>query len=434
MGRIEKTVFISYRRTTVPWALLISKVLTHDGYDVFFDYTGIPSGDFARSILENIGARAHFLVLLAPSTLERINEPGDWLRREIEYAMQERRNIVPLFLEGFDLGAPAVANQMTGRLADLRKYNGLGVPAEYFDAAMDKLRQQFLNRPLDAVLHPASERAIEVASKQQVAAHAAVVERHELTASAWFERGCAAVDHDEEIRCFTEAIRLKPDYAEAYYNRGIARGDKGDLEGAVKDYAEAIRINPDHAEAYYNRGSVRESKGDLEGAIRDYGEAIRLQPDDADAYYNRGSAREGEGDLDGAIKDYDEAIRLKPDDADAYYNRGSARESKGDLEGAIEDYDEAIRLKPDDADAYNNRGSVRESKGDLEGAIEDYDKAICLRPGDGEAYYNRALVLERRGDNRAAAADLQRYLGLGGGQRDGDQAEVEMRIRSLKER
>jgi hypothetical protein len=34
----------------------------------------------------------------------------------------------------------------------------------------------------------------------------------------------------------------KPDDAEAFYNRGIARYAKGDVEGAVQDYSEAIRL------------------------------------------------------------------------------------------------------------------------------------------------------------------------------------------------
>jgi hypothetical protein len=50
MGRIEKTVFISYRRTNVPWALAIFQNLKQDGYDVFIDYSGIASGDFERVI------------------------------------------------------------------------------------------------------------------------------------------------------------------------------------------------------------------------------------------------------------------------------------------------------------------------------------------------------------------------------------------------
>src|SRR5947199_10514598 len=106
MARIEKTVFISYRRTNVPWALAIFQNLTHHGYDVFFDFNGIASGDFEQVIIENIKARAHFLVLLTPSALERCGDSGDWLRREIETAFETRRNIVPLMLEGFDFATP----------------------------------------------------------------------------------------------------------------------------------------------------------------------------------------------------------------------------------------------------------------------------------------------------------------------------------------
>jgi hypothetical protein len=60
MDRVEQTVFLSYRRTNVPWALAIFQNLTHDGYDVFFDYKGISRGDFEQVILGNIRARAHF--------------------------------------------------------------------------------------------------------------------------------------------------------------------------------------------------------------------------------------------------------------------------------------------------------------------------------------------------------------------------------------
>lgn len=71
MGRVEKTVFISYRRTDFPWAAAIFQDLNHNGYDVFYDIKAIASGSFESVILGNIDARAHFLVLLTPSALER---------------------------------------------------------------------------------------------------------------------------------------------------------------------------------------------------------------------------------------------------------------------------------------------------------------------------------------------------------------------------
>ena len=164
MALIEKTVFISYRRTNLPWALAVFLELTQHGFDVFFDYSGIANGAFERVILENINARAHFLVLLTPSALERCSEPNDWLRREIEAALDSRRNIVPLMLEGFDFGTPAVARQLTGKLTSLSEYQGVNIPLDYFFEGMTKVRERALNVELQAVLHPASLAAQQAAT------------------------------------------------------------------------------------------------------------------------------------------------------------------------------------------------------------------------------------------------------------------------------
>jgi hypothetical protein len=172
MERIEKTVFLSYRRTNIPWAVAIFQNLTQNGFDVFFDYFDIASEDFERIILGNITARAHFLVLLTPSALEHCDQPEDWFRRQIETALSTQRNIVPLMLEGFDFGIPKIASRLTGKLAALKHYNGLIIPPEYFLEAMERLRDRYLNVPLASVLHPASPFAQQAAAEQKTAASA----------------------------------------------------------------------------------------------------------------------------------------------------------------------------------------------------------------------------------------------------------------------
>ncbi len=233
MERIEKTVFISYRRTNIPWALAIFQDLEKHGYDVFFDYDGIVSGDFERVILENIVERAHFLVLLTPSALERCVDPADWLRREIEVALDNRRNVVPLMLEGFGFNKPEIADPLTGKLSALKQYNGLTIPPEYFNEAMQRLRNRFLNVPLRAVRHPASAAAHKAATEQKAAAGAVpIVQERELTAQELFERGFAATDRDLQLHFYAEAIRLQPDSAAAF--------NIGELRHA----AEQIRFRP----------------------------------------------------------------------------------------------------------------------------------------------------------------------------------------------
>src|SRR5437016_8996754 len=56
-------------------------------------------------------------------------------------------------------------------------------------------------------------------------------------------------DYDGAIANLTKAIELNRNYAEAYYQRGLARRQKGDIDGAISDYTSAIRINPKYAEA-----------------------------------------------------------------------------------------------------------------------------------------------------------------------------------------
>src|SRR5262249_4066043 len=113
-------------------------------------------------------ARAHFLILLTPTALERCSDPKDWMRREIEAALDSQRNIVPLMLAGFNFGAPTIANQLIGKLAALKEYNGLEIPkARFFSSEMERLRNRFLNVLIDAVLHPPSDSAQQVAKEQK---------------------------------------------------------------------------------------------------------------------------------------------------------------------------------------------------------------------------------------------------------------------------
>ena len=97
-------------------------------------------------------------------------------------------------------------------------------------------------------------------------------------------------EYEEAIRHYTKAVEFKPDFAEAYYNRGYAYYRKGDFDNAIKDYNITIEFEPDFAEAYYNRGCTYHRKGDSDNAIKDYNITIELDPNYAEAYSNRGEA------------------------------------------------------------------------------------------------------------------------------------------------
>ncbi|MFN7412359.1 MAG: tetratricopeptide repeat-containing serine protease family protein [Dolichospermum sp.] len=184
-----------------------------------------------------------------------------------------------------------------------------------------------------------------------------------------------------------KAIELSP-RAAFYSNRGVAKDELGDKQGAIDNYNQAIKINPNLAQAYNNRGLTKYELGDKQGAIDDYNQAIKINPNYAQAYTNRGNAKSELGDKQGAIDDYNQAIKINPNFAEAYYNRGVAKDELGDKQGAIDDYNQAIKINPNYANAYYNRGVVYYQLGNKQKAKEDRQRAaqLFLAQGDTASY------------------------------------------------
>ena len=58
---------------------------------------------------------------------------------------------------------------------------------------------------------------------------------------------------------------------------GNALAGKGDLDAAIDSYKQALKIKPDYAEAHYNIGKALKEKGDLDAAIDNYKQALKIK-------------------------------------------------------------------------------------------------------------------------------------------------------------
>ncbi len=437
--QVQNTVFISYRRTDIGIANYIYQNLKIHHYDVFLDFESLNSGEFSPTLLDAIAARAHFVLILTPSAMERCVHADDWLRREIEYAIKTDRNIVPLLFNNFDFYK--ASSYMKGGLAKLSQYNGLNVPDGYYEEAMEKLRNRFLNKPMSKIEHPPPV-AARATIRQSVAKARSVPAPSptQIQAEQLFESGFSraeASDYQAAINDYNQAIQLNPGFAEAYYQRGRTyaiwgrlshnRADEqkaiadlqqairlmpndrrinlirsriymiqGDYRRALPEANEGIRRNPESHEAYTQRGHVYSRMDDVKKSVADFSQSIRLNPNHADAYCGRGGMYTEHGNPQAAIADYSKAIELNPLFDLAYYNRGVTRDDLGDTRGTIADYNDSLRLNPHLVDAYVNRGTNRHELGDTDGAIEDFLAALRIDPNHQMAQRNLD-ILRRQG-------------------------------------
>src|SRR5262249_44286598 len=82
----------------------------------------------------------------------------------------------------------------------------------------------------------------------------------------------------EAERCYREALRLRPAYAEAHNNLGNLFRDQRDIPAARACYEEAVRLRPDFTEARNNLGACLIEEGRSAEAVPHFREVLRQKP------------------------------------------------------------------------------------------------------------------------------------------------------------
>jgi tetratricopeptide (TPR) repeat protein len=198
----------------------------------------------------------------------------------------------------------------------------------------------------------------------------------------------------------------------AYCNLGYALTELGQYDGVIESSDAAIKVDPNDACGYLNRGRAWYYKHDLDRAIADYTETIRRDPTFHEAFANRGTAYFDRREFDRAIADYDAAIAINPSEPMYFSDRGNTRDLMGEHQKAIADQTRAIEIEPRYAKAYVRRGWSYLKTDDYANAEASFVKALEIEPGHPEAETGLKRARDYREHPEHAADDREQAKGL----------------------
>jgi len=97
---------------------------------------------FNTALYTRIEQCRDFILILPPNSLDRCFDEDDWVRKEIECALKNRKNIIPIMLPGFEW-----PEKLPESIDEVRYYNGIVSNTEYFEQFLDKLEGFFQSKP-----------------------------------------------------------------------------------------------------------------------------------------------------------------------------------------------------------------------------------------------------------------------------------------------
>lgn len=166
--------------------------------------------------------------------------------------------------------------------------------------------------------------------------------------TAYYIRGYALLEQGDTvgaIRNFLTSVDQKQDYYEAYMQIGIVYSVQKNPLAA--DYlSNAIELKPESPEAYYQLGFYYQENDQIVKAVETYNRILEINPEYTFAIYNLGYIHlVFFQEFDAAIDYFSQVIDLDPGQFDAWYNRGYSYELMGNKVLARKDYLKALEIR-----------------------------------------------------------------------------------------
>lgn len=222
------------------------------------------------------------------------------------------------------------------------------------------------------------------------------------TAKMRGNRHLADGDFDEAAACYREALRLDPNFAEAYNNLGYVLKEQHRFVEAKVMLETALRLRPDLGPARLNMGIVLHALHDDDQAEDALRRAARLMPGNPECHWRLGDLLFAVDRCEAAVTEYQAALQLEPQLPETRVNLGSACHKLGRRAEAETHYLAALN-DFGSAQAAHYLGVIRHLAARHDEAIAYYRRATQLDPGHIQSHWNLAYLMLLRGDYSASA-------------------------------
>ena len=180
---------------------------------------------------------------------------------------------------------------------------------------------------------------------------------------------------------FNKSIDLDPQFPISWINRGIAKIELKDFQGAREDFNQAVTLKRGYALGYILRGVANYSLEDTDAMLSDFEIGLQL---DFKALANV---------LDIAGKAVNNAIEMAPENVNYYFARGYAHFENQNYRPALADFTTAVNMVSGSSDLLKYAGATKVFLKDADGAQTDLNIALGINPDDPEIHYYLGILM-----------------------------------------
>jgi type IV pilus assembly protein PilF len=221
-----------------------------------------------------------------------------------------------------------------------------------------------------------------------------------------FVAGCASQQQqDKEDRNLKDRARSHTDLGAAYYQQR-------QLDIALEEFTLAVKIDPDFGQAYNGLGLVHAALGQDDIAEKNFRKALQLEPNNSESHNNFGSFLCGRNRIDESVKEFMAAVKnpLYATPSIAYTNAGICSLRKQDTVNAEIYFQRALEIEPLASVAAYQLASIQFKRNEIAKAKTTLQNAVLVQPTPENLWLSIQIArkLGTKNDEASYALQLRR--------------------------